>query len=186
MINQINFASKLVLLMKQKKVSTVELSSKTNIAEITINKLRTGKHTNPTISTVIAIASFFKVSIDFLLNDDTSDVHGIISYIGIDKMQISKEVVHLYPFIKNVTFVVRVTNDNYQEYPNNSILLFKTYSEYKNNDVILLNMDKNNILCRLIIVGNTYIGRSMHLLDKYYEISSVESILGTVIGILYE
>ena len=180
-----NFSSKLVELMRKHKVTTVKLSNDINISEITINKLRTGHNINPTIATMQAIAKYFNVTIDYLINEDIK-LETIFYYSGIDKLSVSEQYININEFINNVNFVVKTSN--YMEYKQDAILLFKKPNvlNLKNNDIILINNKKKHGLCKLMADGREYIGKSLIIPNKFYEIDCLEDILGILIGVLYE
>lgn len=57
---------RLKLLRKQKHMSQLSLAMKLNTTQMSISRYETGKH-EPDLKTLILIADFFDVSIDYLL-----------------------------------------------------------------------------------------------------------------------
>ena len=181
-----SFATRLVALMKKNKVTTTKLSKATSISEITINKLRNGKNDNPTISTATALAKYFSVSIDYLVNDSTLSSSPTINITDIDNFGATYTPLKKDDIFKDADFAVKITNKNYPLYQNNSILLIKITTQFKNEDIILTKVNNQYILCKLIIEGGMYIGKSLTISDKYYDITETQDILGIVIGVIWK
>lgn len=60
-------ATNLRRLMKQQDISEAELSRQTHVPQPTIHKILTGKTADPRASTLVALADFFKISVDELI-----------------------------------------------------------------------------------------------------------------------
>lgn len=180
------FATKLVELLKKHKITTSMLSKATNISEITINKLRNGQNSNPTISTIKPIAEYFGVSIDYLINEQSIPQPKIITVIDIDNFNGTYKELNIDEFFIKADFGIRITNDNYQEYKKFSILLINKDATFNNDDIVLTNLNNSYVILKLIIEGNTYIGKSLTGSEKYYDLNIHENILGTLVGVIWK
>lgn len=63
-------AHKLSVLMKERNVSELEIARSLNTSVMTIRRVISGETEDPRISTLKLIASYFNVSVDFLLDDN--------------------------------------------------------------------------------------------------------------------
>ena len=61
--------NKLVELMDKHNISAYRLSQETNITQATLSRWKTGK-TSPSIDTLQVLAEYFKVPVDYFLNDE--------------------------------------------------------------------------------------------------------------------
>jgi transcriptional regulator with XRE-family HTH domain len=185
MSNKGDFAIRLVELFKKNKVTTATLSKATDISEITINKMRNGQNINPTVSTLLAIANYFRVSIDYLINGAAVLPSKSIKIMDLDNIGAEAMELSTADFFSDADFAVRITNNNYKEYKKNSLVLISQRINYKNDDIILVKLNGGHALCTLIVEGGMYIGKSLTVLEKYHDIN-VENILGIVTGVIWK
>ena len=186
MINRGSFASRLVELLKNNKVTTATLSKATNISEITINKMRNGQNLNPTITTIIAIARYFNVSIDYLVSEPGIFNPKLLSVTDIDAIgEAEYTSVNTDDLFIGVDFAIRITSHNYPNFKKNSLVLINRRAVFSNDETVLVKLNDAYILCNLIIEGNMYVGKSLTISEKYYDIK-MDNIIGTVIGVVWK
>ncbi len=185
MINRGNFAVRLVELLKKNKITTAVLSKATNISEITINKMRNGMNVNPTISTVVAIAKYFNVSIDYLLNEPGTTNQKLINVIDINDINAEAYWFNIDEFFTHADFAIKITNNSYPDFKKYSIALINKNAKLNTDAIILVKLNDSYLLCKLIIEGNMYIGKSLTISGKFYNIE-LESILGVVTGVIWK
>lgn len=65
-----SLSDKMIYLRNKFKISTEELSARSNVPIGTLNKIFTGETKNPTGKTASKIAKVFDVTAEYLLNDD--------------------------------------------------------------------------------------------------------------------
>lgn len=180
-----DFLVKFIELMRSKKITSAALSKATGLSEITINKIRNGQNTNPTIGTLILIARYFNVSVDDLLGNDTTNnpikIFNIDADIDVDNSEFNWS--KYFPHIK---YAIKISNNNYLDYKKGSILLISDLGEEVNEEIGLLEIDSRAVICKIILEGNLYIGKSLLIPDKYYEIKSKEEIKGVVVGVIWK
>ncbi len=185
MTEKSDFAIRLGELFKKNKVTTATLSQATDISAITINKIRNGQNSNPTVSTILAIANYFGVSIDYLVNGSAMTAPKVLNITNIDNFEAQYQTLHTDDFFDDVDFAVRITSKNYGKYTKDSLVLIKKNVSFGNDDTVLVKLKDSYALCTLIIEGNMYIGKSLTVFEKYYDLTH-ENILGVVRGVVWK
>ncbi|MCC2624784.1 MAG: Helix-turn-helix domain [Burkholderiales bacterium] len=184
MTNKSDFAIRLGELFKKNKVTTATLSQATDISAITINKIRNGQNSNPTVSTILAIANYFGVSIDYLVTGSTLGASKTIQVTDIDNFEAKSLSLEIDNFFTDVDFAVRISNNNYSKFVKDSLVLIKKNTSFNNDDTVLVKLKDSYTLCTLIIEDNMYIGKSLTISEKYYDLTK-DSILGVVSGVIW-
>ena len=72
--NKPTFLKNLSFLMKKNQINTSQLSKKTDIALMTLQRIVTGETSDPKLSLLIKIANFFNVGLESLLYKDVSNL----------------------------------------------------------------------------------------------------------------
>lgn len=165
-------------LMKKNKITITELSNATGIAEITINKLRNGQNNNPTISTLMEIANFFKITVNELLG---SNIKNLI-ILHEDGTELSQKL----PIdeLHDAEFAIKITHNNYSEFQKNTILLISNKVNVKNGDYMIVKSSNGFVVCRAIIEPNVILGESLSRKENVYKIE-LNNLSGVVIGALW-
>jgi transcriptional regulator with XRE-family HTH domain len=185
MTDKSDFAIRLSELFKKNKVTTATLSQATDISAITINKIRNGQNSNPTVSTILAIANYFGVSIDYLVNGSALTASKTLRVTNIDNFEAGHQIVSVGDFFTDADFAVRITSNNYGKYVKDSLVLINKQAPFANDDTVLVRLKDSYALCTLIIEDNMYIGKSLAVFEKYYDLT-LESILGVVSGVIWK
>ncbi len=184
-------------LMEQQKISAKGLSKATNIAIITIHKLKSGENINPTIETIKPIASYFGVTMDQLLFTKIINIQGMniksnnlipmIEWNEISNFRNAKPIDYIncdYPESEYV-YCIKVEDKPTLIFENNSILIIDSSLRPTNNDsVIVIKKDSQLISIKKVIIDDDWflqsvtigLGNSVLFAFKDY------AILGVIVG----
>lgn len=136
-------------------VNATELARRTGLPPATIKTLRHGDHVNPTLTTLLAIAKFFSVTVSQLIGEEklscashnTSPAKSIkeipmLSWgnagswaeTGMcDKQTIIVDIAEI-----NVDYALKVEQDGLEGFPQGTILLIKADARPKNRDIVII------------------------------------------------
>jgi SOS-response transcriptional repressor LexA len=176
----------LALLMQKADISTYDLSRHTGIPQPTINRLRTDSSCNPTVTTLLPIANFFKITINQLLGIDEiqSDLFGTIN-----PNQVKYKKIPVIPLDSVATNLAEQLLDHYQlistsadvgadafaiiakgslitpQFPENSYLIFDRYIEPADRDYVITVLEGHTkpVMRQLIIDGNDHYLKPLNL-----------------------
>lgn len=186
MINLSSLAKNLITIMKSNGITTSQLSQDIGIPEITINKLRNGQNTNPTISTLLPITEYFNISLDYLFankDDKKENKKQIINMNG----SISDEFFDLEQYvqiIENIDFMIKVDSNNYMEYKKDSLLLIRKQNII-NEDIVIIKINNCLMPCKAVIECGILMCKSLIFVGKFYRVN-VNEILGVIVGIIWK
>lgn len=176
-MNISNLAKNIIDLMQKCKITTVELSRKTGVSEITINKIRAGQNNNPTIATLSALANFFDTTINDLLTEDRGHL------LVLDENNTVIDKVHINT-TSGTQFAIKILHNNYPPFKYGTILLINQNLYPDNSDYIAVNIENKITICSTVIEFDTILGKSLSATNTVFKIKS-ENILGVVTGALW-
>jgi len=183
-------------------IKEAELARQTCLPQATINRVLLGGTVDPRVSTLITLANFFKISVEQLIGAEPLDqmrIHGtycsskeasnavpLITWEKIanwDKLKSEINPVNHKDWIVTET---RIAKDSFALksmpslepiFPQDSVLIFSTAKSYLDGAYVLVNMNNNVILKKIIITGEgIYLEHlfkkdmPVTLLDKKYKI----------------
>lgn len=163
-----NISSVLVTLMANKGVDSMELSRQTGVPVPTINRLRSNKFSNPTISTLAPIACYLGVSINQLIGGlDTQNNHGEARITSVPLISIEKAGNVLRDTCDQfVTTSANVSSNGFAilakdvcrilEFPESAVLFFDASLKPRHGDyiVVLLEGHQKPTLRQLLVDGD--------------------------------
>lgn len=187
-----NISDALVALMSKKNVDAMELSHQTGVPVPTINRLRSNKFSNPTISTLVPIASYFGVSINQLIGRENIS----FSFVQDNYFVANMESVPLITIEQVKSFLSDYCDDKFTyigkgyfalmsknawllpEFSENTVLIFDSNLKCKHGDyaLVLLDGHKRPSLRKILIDGDdVYFGPLLNmageiLLGAYHQI----------------
>ena len=111
--NKTIFLNNLSFLMKKNQINTSQLSKKTGIALMTLQRIVTGETTDPKLSLLIKIASYFNIGLESLLYKDVS----VLNFESKDSNFVTKDV-PVFSFddlAKNID-IKQITSENWKKW----------------------------------------------------------------------
>ena len=194
-------------LMAKKNISTSQLALATNIPASTIKKIRNSSNTNPTLTTLIPLARYFSVSLEYLISDNEQPIqkveNKIVLFPSIDTEQknchpfITWEQALHWPYPHNLLdqtiqnlhydkprmFALKVENDNWNTFPQDTVLLVEPTLSPKHRDYVVTSKEghsKANLKQFLCDDENKYL-KSLSIAEETIAISEKHKIIGVVI-----
>src|SRR3990167_2484645 len=150
-------------LMSDKDIDTKQLSVLTGVSISLLNALKRGDG-NPTLSTLIALANFFDVSIDSLILSDARK-RGTVAIIPVYDMQVAHEI-NKHIAIKNIYlkieedknishYAIQLDNSSLMPFfDKGSIFLISTYHQYADGDIVLVRINNEFDVFRKVFIKN--------------------------------
>lgn len=153
-------------LMEDQGLSLDKLSKLTGVSRSNINRMKTDENCNPTISSLLPIAKFFKISVEQLIGaEPISNTHKYeLNSLRVEKLPILSTYEHISQFVdgnrhpKNVSFTYAentvsensfgyITTDDTMEpyFPKNIIVIFDPSVKYEDQSYVLVKNSKNQI-----------------------------------------
>lgn len=200
-----NIADNLKKLLALANISEHELSRRTNIKQPIINRLLSGKNTNPKLLTLKPLADYFMLSVSQLIGEDeigaiwngfTSKNHkgwSEITILNPDKIQMHAG--QTPP--KTVTVECSVTTNAFAFYlidqsmepilPQKSMIVIEPDLLPADGDYVLLNSDESSFVlrCFLLRSGIMYVNPVNSKFGSITKLSPDEKIIGTVIRSIF-
>jgi len=166
-----NLSENLNRLMSKARINSDELARKIGIPATTIKRIRNNEQANPTISTLIPIATFFAVSIDQLIgvNSSIGSENVTSTALKVSKIPIFswQEFIHCAPLKPNTeskfilterlvnekAFALIIEENDLDFFPRNSILIVNPKEIPQHGDyVIIINKDHTIASIRKYII----------------------------------
>ncbi len=145
MLNE-SLSKRLNSIMVDRKISNTELAKNLSMPIQTIQKIRTGSNENPTISTLRAIAEYFKITVSQLIGDEPMarievpilNWNQILSWPNLNDENF--KVSALIPrVLENKVFAIIINDDNYADFLKDEILLIDPSLQIKRHCYALVN-----------------------------------------------
>ncbi|MEM1243196.1 MAG: LexA family transcriptional regulator [Pseudomonadota bacterium] len=172
-----NISESLKKLVQMSKISELELSRRTGVAQPIINRLISGENTNPKIATLKPLADFFCVSISKLIGEE--GIQNAVSLASSPSTNLNKiptfsikhfaknhNIKQLLSKITRFTLTEREVNENsfaceidddamLPLFPKGMVLIFDVNASAKHKDFVLMRIEKTNqILFRQLYIHN--------------------------------
>lgn len=196
-----NIANNLKKLVTLANISEHELSRRTNIKQPIINRLLSGKNTNPKLLTLKPLADYFMLTVSQLIGEEeignvwkgfTSKNHkgwSEIPLLNSNKLELtstqttSKTVIAECP-ISNNTFAYYVDDQSMEPlFPFKSLAIIEPDLEPTDGDHILVKTEDNTFVLRnfLLRSGIKYVNPINSKFGSIRQLLKEEEILGTVV-----
>lgn len=155
-------------LMKAHKISEADLSRQTGIPQATLNKLLQGATEDPRVSTLIALAKHFNISLDHLAGGDSSETTAspISQFVSIPILeweqlkQWKSKKININPYTHRNWIVSERSSPNtfalrslpFMEplFQRGSVILVEPQSEYKDGCYLVIEINEKPTVRRLI------------------------------------
>lgn len=185
-------------IMRLRRIDVATLSGVTGIPVPTLNRLKSGKNTNPTLATLLPIANYFGISINQLIGKESmlqvsslaAEKKSIDSCIPLVSIRESVTDVDKkkYPIIRtsadvsDAAFAIAVKDAFItSEFPENAILIFDPSLKPNHRDYVIVRLSdlQKPILRQLLIDGDDYYFKPLSrelgemVLSKKHQIEAV-------------
>lgn len=192
--------------MEKRGIRTSDLANSTGLPPATVSRIVIGATDNPTIKTLVTIADFFGVSMDFLLGrtQKTQDQTGIevqvvdkfyktvpiIPWAYIKKWVYNKEAflsagqsIITDRHLSQEAFALKVDTDSYKKYfSKDSMLIVDKQNEYYSGDYVIVSINRHKpIIQELEEYNGSLYMNSINLNIPSTKICSEHIIYGKVI-----
>lgn len=196
-------------LIKRYHISEAELARQTVVPRATINRLVSGRTSDPRASTLNSIAEFFSISVDQLLGKspiyednkhEFSLTSGQIPVLKweealpwkkniIDKLSLnSYELISCDQSIKDAQFSLRVKGDAMApNFPDNAVLMIDTNKVASNRDYVIIYLDdkQETIFRQLLVDGKLNLLKALNESFPSIKVTGSDIIIGVVIQVRY-
>lgn len=147
-----SIGKKINLLMSKAGISGMQLARELGIPASTIKKIRSKEITNPTVATLVPIARYFSVTIEYLLESgEESEISEHPSKQYIDLPLISWEEAAQ---LKNTDqgFALLIVSNNEAIFPLGSLIIIEPSTQIEHNDFVIIveNTQQKAMLRRFI------------------------------------
>lgn len=199
-----DLAQNLHKLMSDERISSSELARRINIPSDTIKKIRTNKNTNPTLSTLRPIATYFNITISQLIgecdglskggvNDETAVKAGEIPLISWEdalswptiKNAIKRFCTSVGHNLSNLAYGIQVENADYKTFEIGTVLFIDPEVKYTNHDYVLAHKSSQKLptIKKLLQNDNNYYLETIVFgLNSVQPLASDDNILGVIVG----
>ena len=183
------------------------LGRKIGVPRATINRLTTGRTSDPKISTLKAIAEYFNVTVDQLLgkqpvfidtprtssSTDDAGYIPIIDWSNVNSWKKSLENItsdnHSHwisadPTIDNGKFALKIQGESMSpQFQENTILVIDPLRKPKNRDFVLVSLAKNDdVLFRQLLIDGSYrVLKSINPIFPTIQLEECDKIIGVLI-----
>lgn len=183
-------------LMAKHKVDGVHLSKNTGVPTTTINRLRQGAQTNPTLLTLIPLAKFFSLSISQLIGEaDLPSRHnlrtdsGQIPVFSWDELMDWPNIIEIDMinyFTENTysdkVFTLIIEDDDFDKFGKGSIIVVDPLAKPKHHDLVIVHHTKHSkvTLKQLLKEDSKEFLRSLIYKKSIIELTTNDRIIGVI------
>jgi repressor LexA len=199
------FGYKLKELRKREKISQKELATQIGVAQSTVGMWENGKN-KPEYDTLLKIAEFFEVSVDYLSGKNGTAAHPQFQESGV-KIPVLGEVAAGLPIeaIEDIEdyeeipvimakqgnfFALKIRGDSMEpRIKEGDIVIVRKQSDINNGDVAILLLNESEVTCKKVVKHNngiSLISFNAAYVPRFFTYNEVDSLPVQILGKVVE